>query len=62
MRTRTAGRAVGLHRRDARRSVPFAWGSNDCRLFAADAVQAMTGVDHAAELRMRDRRRGGLPA
>ena len=35
----------------ARLHVPFAWGSNDCCLFAADAVQAMTGIDHAAELR-----------
>lgn len=34
-----------------RRSVPFAWGSNDCCLFVADAVQAMTGADPAAELR-----------
>lgn len=27
-----------------RQALPFAWGSNDCAMFAADAVQAMTGV------------------
>ena len=26
-----------------RRAMPFAWGSNDCALFAAGAVQAETG-------------------
>lgn len=31
--------------------VPFAWGSNDCALFAASAVQAMTGIDPAEGLR-----------
>jgi hypothetical protein len=35
----------------ARRAVPFAWGSNDCYLFAADAVLAMTGEDIATDLR-----------
>jgi len=35
----------------ARARMPFAWGSNDCCLFTVDAVQAMTGIDHAATLR-----------
>ena len=35
----------------ARINTPFAWGSNDCALFAADAVQVTTGVDMAAQLR-----------
>jgi len=35
----------------ARLSMPFAWGANDCCLFAADAVQATTGADPAAHLR-----------
>jgi hypothetical protein len=30
---------------------PFAWGSNDCCLFAADAILATTGEDPAAALR-----------
>ena len=29
----------------SRLMVPFAWGTNDCFAFAADAVQAMTGHD-----------------
>ena len=36
---------------ESRRAVPFAWGRNDCALFAADAVAAMTGQDPAAALR-----------
>lgn len=36
---------------DARRSVPFAWGSNDCCLFAADWVLLSTGRDIAQEWR-----------
>lgn len=31
----------------ARQQQPFAWGAQDCALFAADAVQALTGVDVA---------------
>jgi hypothetical protein len=30
---------------------PFAWGSLDCALFAADAVRAMTGQDLGASFR-----------
>lgn len=32
-------------------TVPFAWGSNDCCLWAADAVLALLGVDPAARIR-----------
>jgi hypothetical protein len=35
----------------ARARAPFVWGEHDCALFAADAVQAMTGVDIAADFR-----------
>lgn len=35
----------------ARLRAPFAWGVNDCALFAADCVLAMTGVDLAKDLR-----------
>src|SRR4051812_38936672 len=34
-----------------RAGAPFAWGSNDCALFAADAVQAITGERVCEELR-----------
>lgn len=30
---------------------PFAWGVQDCCLFAADCVQALTGHDYAYEFR-----------
>jgi hypothetical protein len=33
------------------RSRPFAWGTWDCGIFAADAIQAMTGVDLGAGYR-----------
>lgn len=34
-----------------RMRTPFHWGKHDCCLFAADAVHAMTGVDHARDWR-----------
>lgn len=34
-----------------RAAQPFAWGSNDCCTFPADAIQAFTGVDLAAPFR-----------
>ena len=37
----------------SRQGVPFVWGQHDCCLFAADAVQAMTGIDYAAPFRGR---------
>lgn len=38
---------------EARRHVPFAWGSNDCCLCAADIILAITGRDPAAPWRGR---------
>lgn len=35
----------------ARAKAPFRWGVNDCALFAADGILAMTGVDIAAAFR-----------
>jgi hypothetical protein len=35
---------------------PFAWGSNDCALFAADCVRALTGETLCPELRGYDGR------
>ena len=35
----------------ARASEPFVWGKNDCCLFPADGIFAMTGVDIAADFR-----------
>ncbi len=36
-----------------REGQPFAWGVNDCCLFPADAILAMTGVDLAEDFRGR---------
>jgi cell wall-associated NlpC family hydrolase len=35
----------------SRRTIPFAWGANDCALFVADAIHEMTGADLGAGLR-----------
>ncbi len=35
----------------SRATIPFAWGSQDCCLFAADAVAVITGVELAARWR-----------
>lgn len=36
---------------EARRNMPFAWGTNDCAMFAGDAVIAITGRDPFADWR-----------
>ena len=36
---------------EAKRKRPFAWGKNDCALFCADIVLAMTGIDCGAPFR-----------
>ena len=36
---------------EARRALPFAWGTNDCCMFIGDAMLALTGVDRAAPWR-----------
>ncbi len=43
------------------RDLPFAWGTNDCALFACNVILEITGVDFAAEFRGRyDDRRGAI--
>lgn len=44
----------------ARQRTAFAWGSNDCCLFAADAVEAITGVDAGKPWRGYKTARGAL--
>lgn len=49
---------VGAFMRD-RATVPYAWGRNDCAIFAADAILAATGQDMAAAFRGRYRSKRG---
>ena len=35
----------------SRAKLPFTWGENDCCLFAAGAIQAITGTDIATDFR-----------
>lgn len=36
---------------EERRLAPFAWGTNDCTIFAADMLRAMCDIDVASHLR-----------
>ncbi len=36
---------------EERRKTPYAWGTNDCVTFSADAVWAITGEDPIADIR-----------
>jgi hypothetical protein len=46
-----------------RRAQSFAWGANDCAIFAADCVQAITGTDPApAWLRLHKTQKQALRA
>lgn len=45
-----------------RRTMPFAWGRNDCAIFAADAVEALTGARLLPELRGHLDARGAMRA
>lgn len=44
---------------EAHRRVPFEYGRNDCALFAADCIKAMTGLDLASGFRGSYRSAGG---
>lgn len=39
------------HAIEARKRSPYEWGRNDCALFAADLIAAVTGQDFAAPFR-----------
>lgn len=47
------------HSIEARRSRPFAWGTNDCAIFAADMIEAITGRDFAIAFRGRYKSKAG---
>ena len=48
---------------ESARDEPFAWGTNDCALFACNVILEITGVDFAEEFRGRYRsRRGAIRA
>lgn len=46
----------------SRARAPFEWGKHDCALFAADGIEAITGVDIAVDFRGRYRDEEGAMA
>jgi hypothetical protein len=44
---------------EERSDKPFEWGKNDCCLFVADAVKAITGIDYAASFRTKYENKNG---